>query len=195
MRSLLVTYPTGLNRRVSLSAGPVTIGRGPGCAVRLVSPPWLPLHAARVERTPDGARVVDDGGVDGVRVNGAVVREAPLRVGDVIVIGEATLECLAESTVDERLWLDAPQRDVWIGARRLERRLSAQEFRALAFLYGHTRGVCARDEIGAAVWGADAWDANMLHQVMHRVKAKLEPEPTRPRYLHSVPRVGYRLTP
>ena len=32
-------------------------------------------------------------------------------------------------------------------------------------------------------------------QLVHRLKEKLEPEPAKPRYLQTVPWVGYRLTP
>ena len=51
------------------------------------------------------------------------------------------------------------------------------------------------DELGNAIWGADAWDLDMLYRLVRRVKEKLEPRPDRPRYLQTVRGVGYRLVP
>lgn len=84
---------------------------------------------------------------------------------------------------------------MWIGETKHERRLSAQEFHLLAYLYVHQDRVCTREELGDAIWGADRWDMNMLHRLVHRLKEKLEPNPERPRYVQTVPWIGYRLTP
>ncbi|MGH2353957.1 MAG: winged helix-turn-helix domain-containing protein, partial [Chloroflexota bacterium] len=59
----------------------------------------------------------------------------------------------------------------------------------------HRDRVCVRQELGDAIWGAHNWDPNMLHRLVYRLKEKLEPNPERPRYVQTVPWVGYRLTP
>ena len=94
-------------------------------------------------------------------------------------------------------WLrvDRQTYEVWRGAARLAPALSPQEFALVAYLDAHRERVCTRRELGDALWGAHAWDPPMLHNLVRRVKAKLEPAPGRPRYLHSRRGVGYRLTP
>jgi DNA-binding response OmpR family regulator len=84
---------------------------------------------------------------------------------------------------------------VSIGGQPLERRLSRQEFELLRYLYEHRGRVCARKELGDAVWGVDRRNHNMLHRLVHRLKEKLEPAPERPRYVQTVPQFGYRATP
>ncbi len=57
--------------------------------------------------------------------------------------------------------------------------------------YEHRDRVCTRQELGDAIWGAGNWDPNMLH----RLKEKVEPDPEKPRYVQTIPWVGYRVTP
>ena len=64
----------------------------------------------------------------------------------------------------------------------------------MRYLDAQGERVCKREELGDAIWGANNWDANILHRLVHRLREKLEPEPARPRYLHTVPGIGYRLT-
>jgi two-component system response regulator VanR len=97
--------------------------------------------------------------------------------------------------VDDWLRVDARLHEVWIGERRLEPRLSPQEFHVLAYLAANSDRVCTHDELGDALWGAGNWVSNMLHRVVHRLKAKLESDPRQPRYVRTVPQIGYRLTP
>ena len=94
----------------------------------------------------------------------------------------------------DRLCVDAQLHEVRIGARRLERRLSAQEFELLRYLYEHHERVCSRRELGDMIWGDGNWDPNMLHRLVHRLKAKVEPRPETPCYVQTVPQIGYRLT-
>ena len=84
-----------------------------------------------------------------------------------------------------RLRLDVQTYEVWRGEERLAPALSPQEFALVAYLYTHQERVCTRRELGDALWGAHAWDLAMLHNLVRRVKAKLEPAPGRPRYLHA----------
>jgi DNA-binding response OmpR family regulator len=93
------------------------------------------------------------------------------------------------------LRVDGQAYTVWRGAQALPRPLSAQEFALVRYLYERCDRVCTRRELGDAIWGAGAWGPNMLHRLVRRVKEKLEPRPDRPRYLQTVPGIGYRLTP
>ena len=95
----------------------------------------------------------------------------------------------------EPLRVDPERYGVWRGGRPLPRPLAAREFALVRYLYERAGRVCSRQELGDAVWGPDRWDPDMLYQLVRRVKAKLEPEPAHPRYLHNVPGFGYRLAP
>lgn len=209
--ALAVKDASGTERVVPLDRDVIAIGRDPTCTIRLDSP-YVSRQHARVERRADGLTLVDLGSRNGSLLNGRRVEHpVPLGVGDVITIGDVTITCLgepapAETTLDliprktepppdDRLRVDAQLYEVTIGGQRLERRLSAQEFRLLCYLYEHAERVCTRQELGDAIWGSGNWDANMLHRLVHRMKEKLEPNPEKPRYVQTVPQVGYRVTP
>jgi tetratricopeptide (TPR) repeat protein len=91
------------------------------------------------------------------------------------------------------LYVDGVTHEVRIDAQPLRVRLSALEFQLLHYLYERRPRVCTRRELGDALWGAHAWDVNMLHGLVRRLKEKLEPDPAHPRYVITVPQVGYRL--
>jgi pSer/pThr/pTyr-binding forkhead associated (FHA) protein len=93
------------------------------------------------------------------------------------------------------LVVDGPTHEVRLGGAAPARPLSAQEFSLLHYLYARQDRVCTRQELGDAIWGKDGWDMNMLHRLVHRLKEKIEPEPSQARYVKTVPGVGYRLTP
>ena len=44
------------------------------------------------------------------------------------------------------------------------------------------------------VWGPAAADRDMLRQLVHRLRAKIEPDPSNPVYIETVPGLGYGLT-
>lgn len=76
--------------RVPIDQGPVTIGRNPDCEVVLADPNVSRRHA-EVRRDSGGFLVNDLGSLNGMRVNGARVKEQRLVDGDEIVIGTTTL--------------------------------------------------------------------------------------------------------
>ena len=43
------------------------------------------------------------------------------------------------------------------------------------------------------VWGPAGGDRDMLRQLIHRLRTKIEPEPSEPVYIHTVPGMGYGL--
>jgi hypothetical protein len=94
-----------------------------------------------------------------------------------------------------RLRVDGQLYQVWRGEERLAPALSPLEFALVAYLDAHRERVCTRRELGDALWGAHAWDPPMLHNLVRRVKRKLEPAPGGPRYIRSRRGIGYRLTP
>ena len=212
VQSLLVKDPAGAERVVPLDRAAIAIGRDPSCTIRLDSP-YVSRNHARIELRDDGVTLVDLGSRNGSLLNGQRVEgSALLAAGDLIAIADMTIECLAEPAADgttrtfvapggapappaDTLRVDTQAYEVWAGPTPLERRLSAQEFELLRYLFEHRDRVCTRQELGDVIWGSGNWDPNMLHRLVHRLKEKLEPNPEKPRYVQTVPWVGYRVTP
>jgi two-component system response regulator RegX3 len=85
------------------------------------------------------------------------------------------------------------------GRRRLTRAgfvvgLSAREFDIVQLLAEAAGRVVERRQLLRTVWGPDfVGDERMLDVYVRMIRRKLEPEPSEPRYLHTVRGVGYRL--
>jgi DNA-binding response OmpR family regulator len=45
------------------------------------------------------------------------------------------------------------------------------------------------------VWGALGGDMDMLRQLVHRVRHKIEPDPSTPIYIENIPGLGYGFNP
>jgi DNA-binding response OmpR family regulator len=74
--------------------------------------------------------------------------------------------------------------------------LTAKEFDLLAHLMQHPSCVFTRAQLLDQVWGTarDSFE-HTVNSHINRLRAKLEPDPTRPRYILTVWGVGYRLCP
>jgi DNA-binding response OmpR family regulator len=71
--------------------------------------------------------------------------------------------------------------------------LTAREFDLLHHLASHPRWVFTRDQLMETVWDyAFAGDTSTVTVHIRRLREKIEPDPTRPRYLQTVWGVGYR---
>lgn len=71
--------------------------------------------------------------------------------------------------------------------------LSPTEFRVLEVLAAEPGRVFSRDELRDAVWqySASSFD-HTITTTLHRLRAKIEPNPANPTYIHSVRGIGYR---
>lgn len=68
------------------------------------------------------------------------------------------------------------------------------EFRLLAALARHDGAVATQRQLLKEVWGPDRVDQpHYLRVYMKQLREKIEPDPTRPRYLQTETGVGYRL--
>jgi DNA-binding response OmpR family regulator len=74
--------------------------------------------------------------------------------------------------------------------------LTAKEFDLLAHLMQHPSRVFTRAQLLDEVWGTthDTFE-HTVNSHINRLRAKLEPDPTRPQYVVTVWGVGYRLCP
>jgi len=85
---------------------------------------------------------------------------------------------------------------VWVDARRVP--LRGQSYDLLCYLYERPNQLCARREIIEHVFKEkddekDESQVSRLNTAIGRLRAKLEPDPDRPRYLITEPGAGYRL--
>ncbi len=72
--------------------------------------------------------------------------------------------------------------------------LTPLENRLLECLMVNAGQVLTFDMIIDHVWGPAAADRNMLRQLVRRLRTKIEPEPSEPIYIQTVPGLGYGLS-
>jgi DNA-binding response OmpR family regulator len=78
----------------------------------------------------------------------------------------------------------------------VEAPLTQKEFDLLLFLARHPGRAFSREELMERVWGHIFYtDTSTVTVHVRRLRAKIEPDPERPRYLETVWGVGYRFAP
>lgn len=88
--------------------------------------------------------------------------------------------------------LDRKRYQAWIDDRLID--LTPTEFKLLSYLMEHADQVCSPQQLVRQAQGydADPWEARAIIRVhVRRLRRKLEPDPTRPRYILNVRGVGY----
>lgn len=104
----------------------------------------------------------------------------PSSAGEVLVLGDAR--------VDFKRFVAR------VGEREI--RLSTKETLILRLLAERAGEVVSRADILDRVWGYDAFPTTRtIDNFIVRLRRVLEPDPTQPRYLHTIRGTGYRLTP
>jgi len=91
----------------------------------------------------------------------------------------------------QELTIDFAQRTVV--ARGHQTRLTPKEFELLHYLVSHPNKALPHRELLQAVWGPDYGDqVEYLRVFINQLRKKIEPQPSKPRYLLTEPWVGYR---
>jgi hypothetical protein len=188
--------PTG--REHPLAGEITTIGRAVENDVVVTSKRVSREHT-RVRR--DGWRVIleDLGSTNGTFLNDErVLTPVELRDKDRVMIGDVVL-VFHDPDITYR---DTPfpelDVDVAGGVVRVDRHvvaLSPKEFALLAYLYERRGQVCSKDEIGVGVWPeyqGGVYDYQ-VENLIRRLRAKLEPDPSNPQLLLTVRGMGYKL--
>jgi DNA-binding response OmpR family regulator len=77
-----------------------------------------------------------------------------------------------------------------------ELNLTPTEFRLLVYLARNSGQALTREQILKAVWGYDAEleDERAINVHIRRLREKIEPDPSRPTLILTVPGIGYRFT-
>jgi two-component system KDP operon response regulator KdpE len=108
----------------------------------------------------------------------AVLRRRTPAAGPVVEVGE--------------LRIDVPGRTVTIGGERVK--LTPHEFDLLRVLAQNAGKLLTHRMLLREVWGpAYQVEAHYLHVYVSHLRAKIEPDPSRPRYLLTETGAGYRL--
>jgi DNA-binding response OmpR family regulator len=96
--------------------------------------------------------------------------------------------------VDDSLRIHFDRREVEAGGQAVH--LTRLEFDLLQKLAQAPGIPFARSDLIDAVWGYDeaAWDISdaAVNTCVAKLRAKIEPDPSHPRYIHSVHGIGYR---
>ncbi|HEX6392728.1 MAG TPA: response regulator transcription factor [Acidimicrobiales bacterium] len=88
------------------------------------------------------------------------------------------------------LELDASTRQVTIQGRPID--LTAREFNLLAHFMRNPTRVFRREELLEQVWGFSYGDTSTVTVHISRLREKIEPDPSSPRYIKTVRGLGYR---
>jgi len=155
----------------------------------------------------------DSGTQNGTFINEAQIvpgRAYPLKDGDVVGLAkvgedyrvvfrfreeEATMPGFAtvKEAPSEKLMVDLRARRVWVAGREVP--LRKKEFDLLAFLYENRGKACSKDEVAEKVWAEERGIVSQetIDQNIHRIREQIEPDPSNPCYIVTLPRYGYRL--
>lgn len=105
----------------------------------------------------------------------------------------------AQGSEDELIRLDGVEID--LNMRRVrkagkELRLTPKEYDLLHYLAANPHTALTHTKLLQAVWGPDYGDqVEYLRVFVNQLRKKIEPDPSRPRYLLTEPWVGYRFDP
>ncbi len=91
------------------------------------------------------------------------------------------------------LWVDLPRREVRCGEHKVQ--LTPTEYDLLKVLIAHAGKVLTHRQLVKEVWGGVSYEdeLHLLRVNISNLRRKIEPDPTRPRYVVTEPGVGYRL--
>jgi DNA-binding response OmpR family regulator len=132
-------------------------------------------------------------GADDYLVKPFSCRELLARVHAVLRRTEHECPC---ATLDyDGLSVDMTCRDVVIDGELVE--LTALEFDLLAFLARSPRQVFSRDTLLDRVWGSSSeWQTpETVSEHVHRLRRKIESDPSHPRWIQTLRGAGYRFVP
>ena len=207
---MLVVEKGMRQKAIPLDQQVCVLGASPSADVFIDNPFVSRLHA-QIVQDGGGFRIRDLDSRNGTFVNGTRVTSAGqlLQVGDRIELaqGQVLLRFQARSATrvlptaqpaaQSDLVVDARSREVWVQGSKLVPPLSRKEFDVLAVLSQRKGEACSKDEIAVAGWPerdlGDIGDQE-IEQVIRRVRVRIEPDRSSPRYVVTVRGYGYKLS-
>ncbi len=109
--------------------------------------------------------------------------------------GFAWRQRLVQKGGRQGVWLDVEAGEVWVNGQSVSP-LTSLEYRLLLLLYGHIDKICDKYKIVEAVWSEDYIDEvddSRIEKLISRLRQKIEPDPSEPRYIQTVRGRGYKL--
>jgi hypothetical protein len=203
---LTIKRQDGQYRELEWDQAVLTIGRD-GANDIVIDHPLASRRHARLERSDDGFLIRDLESTNGTYVNQERVLGAhPLHSHDQIIIADTVITIQdPEATVKgvlppellravrEELRVDSRTKEVYIKGQNLQPPLTVKEFQLLELLYERRGQVISKDEIARQVWDYEVFDYNAIDALVYRLRQRIEPEPTNPRYLVTQRGFGYKL--
>ena len=87
--------------------------------------------------------------------------------------------------------MDFAQREVQLNGKKLS--LTPTEYDLLKFFIRQRGKILTRRMLVQALWGGEETNReHSLHVYVARLRQKIEPDPDRPRFIITIPAVGYR---
>lgn len=120
----------------------------------------------------------------------------PFSTPELLARIRAALRRMAADSSPQRITLDDVEIDFQsrqATVRGRAARLTPKEFDLLRFMASHPNEVISHRELLQAVWGPDYGDqVEYLRVFINQLRRKIEPQPSKPRYVLTEPWVGYR---
>ena len=120
-----------------------------------------------------------------------------LRFKESPTVSTSRIDPLTAANLRATSWLklDQDKGAAWVDGRQLE--LSRKEYDLLVYLHARSGKICQRDELISAVW-PEVLDASgvtnaAIDQLVHRLRLKVEPDPSQPTRIVSRKGFGYML--
>ena len=174
--------------------------------------PFVSRRHAQITSARGQYQINDLGSKNGTYINGVRLEEGPhlLVNGDRIELGRdqvvlrfqtwnttltlATAEIFPQAN---GIRVDHRSREVWVQDVLVEPRLSRKEFDVLELLHQRRGAVCSKDEIAGKAWSersdGDVGDQE-IEQCIRRLRLRVEPDPSLPRYILNIRGYGYKLS-
>lgn len=203
---LVIKRQGGQFRELEWITDVITIGRD-GSNDVIIDHPLASRRHARLERTEDGFAVRDLESTNGTFVNQERIaglcllhNQDQIIIADTVIVfhdPEATVKGALPPevlrAVHEELRVDSRAKEVYIKGQLLRPPLTVKEFQLLELLYERRGQVVSKDEIARQVWDYEVFDYNAIDALVYRLRQRIEPDHSNPRYLITQRGFGYRL--
>lgn len=202
---LVLSDSTGQSRHIEITRQTTVIGRRHPSDIVLSSPLASKCHAA-IEQSGIQWILRDLKSLNGVRVNGVrITTDVVLSHGDRIELADVQAIFLLPVQMDDdqtiydgrasndaspRVVLDRAARELTVDGAPAQVVLTRNEYLLLELLDRQRGSVFTHAALGAGIWGDGAFDKNMLHTLVFRLRAKLKELPVE---VVGVAGVGFKL--